>query len=127
MPVPGLKTHAPTGRIPWPLILLEGQEKSGRSWSIAEFSKSDKIGTLYWIDLNEGAAEEYGAIPGANYQVVELDTGDYHELLHVQDLHELVERRRAAVAEDPDPAGHVPRPGDHHRPRQGGRGDRPGR
>jgi hypothetical protein len=97
MPVPGLRTHAPTGRIPWPLILLEGQEKSGRSWSIAEFSKSDKIGTLYWIDLNEGAAEEYGAIPGANYQVVEMDTGDYHELLHVLELlHKEASRARDA-------------------------------
>jgi hypothetical protein len=97
MPVPGLRTHAPTGRIPWPLILLEGQEKSGRSWSIAEFSKSDRIGTLYWIDLNEGAAEEYGAIPGANYQVVEMDTGDYHELLHVLELlHKEASRARDA-------------------------------
>jgi hypothetical protein len=97
MPVTGLRTHAPTGRIPWPLILLEGQEKSGRSWSIAEFSKSDRIGTLYWIDLNEGAAEEYGAIPGANYQVVEMDTGDYHELLHVLELlHKEASRARDA-------------------------------
>jgi hypothetical protein len=97
MPVTGLRTHAPTGRIPWPLILLEGSEKAGKSWSIAEFSRSERIGTLYWIDLNEGAAEEYGAVPGANYQVVELDTGDYHEVLHVLEvLHKEATRARDA-------------------------------
>jgi hypothetical protein len=46
MPVTGLRTHAPTGRIPWPLILLEGQEKSGRSWSI----------TAIWAGLKDWAS-----------------------------------------------------------------------
>lgn len=68
-----LKTRPPTGRVPWPLILLEGGEKSGKSWACAQFSLSDRIGQMYWLDLNEGAADEYGAIPGANYLVVEHD------------------------------------------------------
>lgn len=97
MAIEGLKTHKPSGKIPWPLILLEGSEKAGKSWSIAEFSRSERIGTLYWIDLNEGAAEEYGAIPGADYQVVELSTGDYHEVLHAIELiHKEAERARDA-------------------------------
>src|SRR3712207_7265593 len=52
----------------WPCILLEGEEKAGKSWALAQFSASDKIGMLYWIDLNEGAGDEYGAIPGAKYE-----------------------------------------------------------
>lgn len=68
-----LKTRRPTGRVPWPLILIEGGEKSGKSWACAQLSTSDRIGQMYWIDLGEGAADEYGAIPGASYLVVEHD------------------------------------------------------
>ncbi|MEU4590073.1 AAA family ATPase [Micromonospora aurantiaca (nom. illeg.)] len=68
-----LKVRKPTGRVPWPLILIEGGEKSGKSWACAQFSTSPRIGQMYWIDLGEGAADEYGAIPGANYLVVEHD------------------------------------------------------
>lgn len=66
-----IRTRRPTGAVPWPLILLEGGEKAGKSWAAAELSASDKVGQTYWIDLNEGAADEYGAIPGARYLVVE--------------------------------------------------------
>ncbi len=68
-----LTTRTPTGRVPWPLILIEGPEKSGKSWACAQFSASKRVGQTYWIDLGEGAADEYGAIPDANYLVVEHD------------------------------------------------------
>jgi hypothetical protein len=73
MTAPTLHTRPPTGRVPWPLILIEGGEKSGKSWACAQFSASDRIGQMYWIDLGEGSADEYGAIPGARYLVVEHD------------------------------------------------------
>ncbi|WP_448639303.1 hypothetical protein [Geodermatophilus sp. URMC 63] len=99
MAVPGLKTRKPTGRVPWPCILLEGEEKAGKSWSLAQFSASDKIGALYWIDLNEGAGDEYGAIPGARYQLIEHD-GSYAAVLSaVQSVK--AEARRAADAGEP--------------------------
>lgn len=68
-----LKTRPPTGVVPWPLILVEGPEKSGKSWACAELSTSDKVGQTYWIDLGEGAADEYGAVKGARYLVVDHD------------------------------------------------------
>lgn len=68
-----IKSRKPTGIPPWPLVLIEGPEKSGKSWAAAEFTKSDKIGQAYWIDLGEAAADEYAAIPGANYLVIEHD------------------------------------------------------
>lgn len=68
-----LKTRTPTGRIPWPLILVEGPEKSGKSYGIAVLSASEKVGQTYWLDLGEGSADEYGAVPGARYLVVEHD------------------------------------------------------
>jgi hypothetical protein len=68
-----LKTRQPTGRVPWPLILVEGPEKAGKSYAAALLSASDRIGHTYWIDLAEGSADEYGAIPGARYLVVDHD------------------------------------------------------
>lgn len=94
-----LRTRKPTGRVPWPLILIEGGEKSGKSWACAQFSTSPRIGQMYWIDLGEGAADEYGAIPGANYLVVEHD-GTWAQ---IQDAVDAVkaEAARAAAADEP--------------------------
>ncbi|MGY1624004.1 hypothetical protein ACI789_17545 [Geodermatophilus sp. SYSU D00965] len=99
MAVSGLKTRQPTGRVPWPCILLEGEEKAGKSWALAQFSSSDRIGALYWIDLNEGAGDEYGAVPGAKYQLVEHD-GSYAAVLSAVQAVK-AEARRAADAGEP--------------------------
>jgi hypothetical protein len=99
MAMDGLKTRKPTGRVPWPCILLEGEEKAGKSYALAQFSASDKIGTLYWIDLNEGAGDEYGAIPGADYQLIEHD-GSYAQVLAAVQAVK-AEARRAADAGEP--------------------------
>jgi hypothetical protein len=99
MALTGLKTRKPTGRVPWPCILLEGEEKAGKSWALAQFSTSDRIGTLYWIDLNEGAGDEYGAIPGANYQLIEHD-GSYAQVLAAVQAVK-AEARRATDAGEP--------------------------
>lgn len=67
-----LKTRRPSGVVPWPFILLEGAEKSGKSWMAAELSASPKISRTFWIELgSEGTADQYGAIPGADYEIVE--------------------------------------------------------
>ncbi|MGR6964395.1 hypothetical protein ACU610_08055 [Geodermatophilus sp. URMC 61] len=100
MAVPGLKTRKPTGRVPWPCILLEGEEKAGKSWALAQFSASDKIGALYWIDLNEGAGDEYGAIPGAKYELVEHD-GSYAQVLAAVQAVKAQARRAADAGELP--------------------------
>jgi hypothetical protein len=68
-----LNTRKPTGTVPWPLILVEGGEKTGKSYSCALLSASKKVGRTLWLDWGEGAADEYGAIPGARYEVIEHD------------------------------------------------------
>ena len=68
-----LKTRPPTCVVPWPLILVEGGEKAGKSWAAAELSASDKVGRTLWIDWAEGSGDEYGAIPGARFEMVEHD------------------------------------------------------
>ncbi|MCM6777745.1 AAA family ATPase [Nocardia sp. CDC159] len=91
-----LRTRKPTGAPSWPLILLEGAEKSGKSWAAAEFTASERIGRSLWLDLGEGIADEYAAIPGADYDVIMHD-GTWHDILgQVTEAH--AEARQALAA-----------------------------
>jgi AAA domain len=91
-----LRTRPPTRRVPWPLILIEGGEKSGKSWACAELSASPRVGQTYWLDLGEGAGDEYGAIPGARYLVIDHD-GSWADIIgQVEAVRD--EARRAADA-----------------------------
>ncbi|TQF05579.1 hypothetical protein E6W39_29285 [Kitasatospora acidiphila] len=65
--------------MPFPLVLIEGEEGAGKTYSAAQFSSSELIGQMYWIDLDEGSADEYAAIPGANYLIIEHD-GTYRDI-----------------------------------------------
>lgn len=91
-----IRTRKPTGVPPWPLILVEGPEKSGKTWAAAQFTASDKLGQAYWIDLAEGTADEYAAIPGAKYLIVDHD-GTWHDI--VGQVSEI--RDEAATSEKP--------------------------
>jgi hypothetical protein len=94
-----IKARKPTGTVPWPLVLIEGPEKSGKSYAAAEFTASERIGQAYWIDIAEGAADEYAAIPGANYLVIEHD-GSWRAIMEqLQAVHD--EAARAAKAGEP--------------------------
>jgi hypothetical protein len=68
-----LNTRKPTGVVPWPLILLEGGEKVGKGWAAGVLSASPKVGRTSIIDLNEGAWDEYGEIPGARFEIAVHD------------------------------------------------------
>lgn len=91
-----LKTRPPTGAVPWPLILIEGGEKSGKSWACAVLSASDKVGQTYWVDLGEGSADEYGAIPGANYLIAEHDGSFGSIYAAVEEIHKIATAALAA-------------------------------
>lgn len=67
-----LKTRKPSGVVPWPLLLVEGPEKSGKSWMAALLSASPKVSRMVWLEIgSEGTADQYGAIPDADYEIVE--------------------------------------------------------
>lgn len=68
-----LKTRKPTGAASWPLILLAGEAKTGKTWSAAEFTGDERVGRCFWLDLGEGCADEYGAVPNADYEIVDHD------------------------------------------------------
>lgn len=84
-----IKTRKPTGKAPWPMILLAGVEKAGKSYACAAFSASDLVDRTFYIEIGEGSADQYGALPGARYEIVEHD-GSYPGIL---------EAIQAAVAE----------------------------
>ncbi|MGB3301447.1 MAG: AAA family ATPase, partial [Gordonia sp. (in: high G+C Gram-positive bacteria)] len=91
-----IRTRKPSGTIPWPLVLIEGPEKSGKSYIAALFTASDRIGATYWLDLGEGAADEYAAIDGAKYDVV-VHNGTWPDIYgQVAAIH--AEAARAAAA-----------------------------
>jgi len=77
---PQIKSRKPTGQVPWPLILLEGGEKAGKSLVPVVLSRSDRVGMTYWVDLGEGAADEYAVLQGAQYEVIEHD-GSYRDIV----------------------------------------------
>lgn len=69
-----LRTRKPTGKMAPPVILLEGGEGVGKSWAAAALSASDKVGRTFWLQVGtEVTADEYGAIPGVRYEIVEHD------------------------------------------------------
>lgn len=81
--------HRPTGQTSWPMVVVAGPEKTGKSYLAAEFSGSDLIGETFWIEFGETSAEEYGAVPGARYLIGEHD-GTFTDVCR---------RAREAVAE----------------------------
>jgi len=75
-----IKTRKPTGKASWPMILLAGVEKSGKTYACAAFSKSDLVDRTFYIEVGEGTADQYGALPGARFEMVEHD-GSWKSIL----------------------------------------------
>lgn len=68
-----IQTRRPTGKPSWPLTLAAGGEGSGKSYLAAVASASDLIGRTYWIGYGEQDPDEYGLIPGADFDIVQHD------------------------------------------------------
>lgn len=75
-----LATRKPTGKPAWPITLIAGAEKAGKSYSCAEASASDLIDRTLWVGVGEDAPDELGALPGARFEIVETD-GTYRGIL----------------------------------------------
>lgn len=73
-----LRTRPPTGRPAWPLILLEGEEKAGKTTQALLLSASPRVGRTFVWDLGDGCADEYAAL--GPYEVVEFG-GTYRGLV----------------------------------------------
>ncbi len=90
-----LNTRKPTGKPAWPIMLLAGREKAGKTWAALEASTSDLISRVLYIGIGEDDPDEYALIPGAEFEIVVHD-GTYPGI---------IDAVRAAVAE---PAGENP-------------------
>ncbi len=65
------RTRKPTGRTGYPRILVEGTDKSGKSWSLAKLSASPRVGRTVVAVLGESESQwdEYGKIAGTRFEI----------------------------------------------------------
>lgn len=75
-----IKTRKPTGLPPWPIILVAGAEKVGKSYACAAASASKHVGRTFWVGCGEDDPDELGALPGARFEIVGHD-GTYKGIL----------------------------------------------
>lgn len=75
-----LNRRRPSGKPSWPVVLLAGIEGSGKSWAAAEATAMERIGSSFWVQVGEQTADEYGNVPGADYEIIEHD-GSFTEIL----------------------------------------------
>lgn len=75
-----MKTRKPTGLPSWPMMLIAGVEKSGKTYAAAQASASDLVDRTFWISVGEDDPDEYGAIDGARFEIVE-HAGTYRDIL----------------------------------------------
>lgn len=94
-----IRSRKPTGAVAHPLVLIYGPEGTGKSWAALALSASPRVGSTYVIDLGEGTSDEYGGIPGADFELITHD-GTYHDIADQLDaVHE--EATRANQAGEP--------------------------
>lgn len=89
---PELRTRKPTGQVAFPLVLVEGEEKAGKTYASLALSASPRVGRTFAFDLGEGTVDEYASL--GRYEVVEHN-GTFTDLLG---------QMRAAMAIESDPA-----------------------
>lgn len=69
----GMIARRPTGQPSWPVVLISGYEKSGKSFAAIELTADPRVGDAYLISVGETESDEYGGIPGADFQIIEHD------------------------------------------------------
>jgi hypothetical protein len=68
-----LTTRKPTGKPSWPILLLAGREKAGKTWAALSASTSPLIGRTLYIGIGEDDPDEYSLIPGVEFEIVVHD------------------------------------------------------
>ena len=68
-----LKTRKPTGKPAWPMILIAGREKAGKSYTAAQASCSEHIGRTFWLAFGEDEPDEMGQMDGQRIEIVDHD------------------------------------------------------
>lgn len=97
-----LQTRKPTGRVGWPVLLVEGGEKSGKSWKLAELSASPKVGRTVVLVLGEDESkwDEFGQIEGARFELA-LHDGSWTSMMRVLEDAKAEAAKALAAGEPP--------------------------
>lgn len=79
---PGLVWQQADGAVANPIVLLEGDEGSGKTTQLVLLSRSKSVGSVYALELGEGGRlREYGGtLPGCSVRVLTHD-GSYTQIL----------------------------------------------
>lgn len=73
-----LQTRKPTGKVAWPLLLVEGEEKAGKTYASLALSADERIGRTFAFDMGEGTIDEYASL--GPYEVVDHN-GTFSDLV----------------------------------------------
>src|SRR5690625_4964520 len=66
-------TRKPSGIQSSPVILLAGVDGAGKSWAVVEATVDAEVDRAFFIEIGEGVADAYGAVPGADFEIIEHD------------------------------------------------------
>lgn len=72
-----------TGVAPWPMILLAGPEKVGKTWAAVQACMTELVAGGLWFPFGENDPDEYALIPGFDHERFDLvqNDGTYRDLL----------------------------------------------
>ena len=66
-------TRKPSGIQSSPVILLAGVAGAGKTWAAVEATAVPEVDRAFFIEIGEGVADAYGAVPGADFEIIEHD------------------------------------------------------
>ena len=66
-------TRKPSGIQSAPVILLAGVAGAGKTWAAVEATAAPEVHRAFFIEIGEGVADAYGAVPGADFEIIEHD------------------------------------------------------
>ena len=66
-------TRKPSGIQSSPVILLAGVAGAGKTWAAVEATAAPEVHRAFFIEIGEGVADAYGAVPGADFEIIEHD------------------------------------------------------
>lgn len=87
-----LRTRKPTGKVAWPLLQVDGEEKAGKSYALAALTGSPRVGRSFLLDLGDGTLDEYAAL--GDFELLETN-GTFGDVLEQVEL-------ACAVPSDPE-------------------------
>lgn len=77
-------TRKLTGKPPWPMVLLAGPGKTGKTYAAALAASSALVGRTLWVGVGENDPDEFGVLPGVDPDYVPHD-GTYRDILAALD------------------------------------------